>query len=273
MSNFKPNLDLVVPWEKTKYKIGEPPYIAVFKKDGKTLAYLAAKHHVRKTFEMVDFAFEKFNPQVAVVEYEHKGRPVEIHDIGTDKPVMHESVYTAALAVKNEIPVVLADTGYTAEIFEKVYKCSGNADWVVNAVQLKWIINNAMGCKRKSGKQGTLANEVENFKKFMHKDWMPGPPDEDAVRKLFLSEFGADFDSVDLETFLSNDWRAPKTGTIINQLHDQINIHVRDPFMLSNIANALNSHDVVFGIFGEGHYRSQRLVLEDMMGEPEYIWE
>ena len=48
-------------------------------------------------------------------------------------------------------------------------------------------------------------------------------------------------------------------------------MHGRDPFMLRNIAAALNRYDTVFAVFGEGHYRSQRLVLEDMLGKPEYI--
>ena len=41
--------------------------------------------------------------------------------------------------------------------------------------------------------------------------------------------------------------------------------------MLENIAAALNKYDTVFAIFGGGHYEVQRLVLEDMMGKPEYI--
>ena len=41
--------------------------------------------------------------------------------------------------------------------------------------------------------------------------------------------------------------------------------------MLQNIATALNKYDVVFAIFGSGHFESQRLALIDMMGKPKYI--
>lgn len=60
-------------------------------------------------------------------------------------------------------------------------------------------------------------------------------------------------------------------GNIYNQMCDYLGRMGRDRFMLNNIAMALNKYDTVFAIFGIGHYESQRLVLEDMMGKPEYI--
>lgn len=50
-----------------------------------------------------------------------------------------------------------------------------------------------------------------------------------------------------------------------------INMFGRDRFMLDNIAMALNKYNVVFAIFGSGHYEQQRLALIDMLGEPKYI--
>ncbi|MBQ8473646.1 MAG: hypothetical protein IJ500_02170 [Alphaproteobacteria bacterium] len=50
-----------------------------------------------------------------------------------------------------------------------------------------------------------------------------------------------------------------------------LNKYGRDKFMLQNIATALNKYDVVFAIFGSGHFVSQRLALIDMMGIPKYI--
>ena len=81
------------------------PYLAVFKKSGKTLVYLAADHCTQKTFRMVDMAFQKFNPNIAVVEFEREGRRFEI------KPGerMHESIYVAAIANSRAVPVVKAD--------------------------------------------------------------------------------------------------------------------------------------------------------------------
>ena len=63
----------------------------------------------------------------------------------------------------------------------------------------------------------------------------------------------------------------PKDHT--EQQHEQYIwlLRQRDRFMLQNIVVALNKWDTVFVIFGGTHFVNQRLVLEDMMGKPEYI--
>ena len=60
-------------------------------------------------------------------------------------------------------------------------------------------------------------------------------------------------------------------GDIYQQMHAHLCLYGRDKFMLQNIAEALNKYDNVFAIFGGMHYAMERLVLEDMMGKPEYI--
>ena len=59
---------------------------------------------------------------------------------------------------------------------------------------------------------------------------------------------------------------------IYNFYANEIDRYGRDPFMVKNIASALNKYNTVFfATFGHGHYCSQRLILEDMLGQPEYI--
>ena len=60
-------------------------------------------------------------------------------------------------------------------------------------------------------------------------------------------------------------------GNLYQQMSAYVDLYGRDRFMVQNIAAALNKYDTVFAIFGSGHYEHQRLVLEDMMGKPEYI--
>ena len=62
-----------------------------------------------------------------------------------------------------------------------------------------------------------------------------------------------------------------RAGPSKNKMCEYLSKYGRDKFMLENIATALNKYNTVFAIFGSGHYEAQRLVLEDMMGEPEYI--
>ena len=62
-------------------------------------------------------------------------------------------------------------------------------------------------------------------------------------------------------------------GNKLQQDCAKLNMYARNPFMLENIAIALNKYDTVFCIFGEGHLCEQSAVLEDMLGKPEYITE
>ena len=55
------------------------------------------------------------------------------------------------------------------------------------------------------------------------------------------------------------------------EMNIALNLFGRNRFMLDNIAVALNKYNVVFAIFGAGHYEEQRLALIDMMGQPKYI--
>ncbi len=76
-------------------------------------------------------------------------------------------------------------------------------------------------------------------------------------------------ESADLSKVLSHEPNI--NGNLYQQMCEYLGMAGRDKFMLQNIAVALNKYDTVFCIFGVGHYEKQRLVLEDMMGEPEYI--
>lgn len=63
-------------------------------------------------------------------------------------------------------------------------------------------------------------------------------------------------------------------GNDLEKAGAKLNRYGRNPFMLQNIATALNKYDTVFVIFGEGHLREQYDALKDMFGAlPEYITE
>ena len=88
-------------------KLKDPfPYIAVFEKDGKPkLIYLAAEHTKERTFDMVDYIYKNFNPQIAVVEWERTGRDLNTCEGGSPR----EAAYSAARASDNNIPFILSD--------------------------------------------------------------------------------------------------------------------------------------------------------------------
>lgn len=88
--------------------------------------------------------------------------------------------------------------------------------------------------------------------------------------KLAVLGDGADVDYLD--KVLHSE---PKfDGNDLEKANAKFNKYGRNPFMLQNIASALNKYDTVFCIFGEGHLREQQDVLNDMFGTvPEYITE
>ena len=62
-----------------------------------------------------------------------------------------------------------------------------------------------------------------------------------------------------------------RAGPSKDKMCEYLNKFGRNRFMLENIVAALNKYNTVFAIFGKGHYEEQRLVLEGMLGKPEYI--
>ncbi|MDR2412700.1 MAG: hypothetical protein LBD50_00620 [Rickettsiales bacterium] len=199
---FKPNFDLYKPWEDSE-KVYRPPYLAVFRKNAKTLLYIAEKHGDNKSFDMTDFCFSEKSPakpEIAVVEFENSGRKINPNMIQNNN-----LVYAAAVATKHNTPVVFADLS-----------------------------------------------------------------DDDNIDVLNKQNPGRKFTIDDLNKVLTAGGPSTKKGEY-SLLSHQLNMYGRDPFMINNIMAALNKYDVVLAVFGEGHYRSQRLIIEDMMGTPEYI--
>jgi hypothetical protein len=197
-----PNIDLYKTWEESE-NVGRYPYIAVFKKDGKTLIYIAEDHGANKSYDMTDFCFSDKSPaqpQIAVVEYRNSAREITQGEIP-----QNNLIYAAAVAAKRGLPVVFADLS-----------------------------------------------------------------DEEMLAILREKHPDREFTEQDLHKSLTAGGPSVKKGEY-NFFSHEINLYGRDPYMVKNIAAALNKYDVVLAVFGDGHYRSQRLILEDMMGKPEYI--
>ena len=264
-NEFTPNLKLLQTWENAGQtsKQHKQPYIAVYRKDGKTLIYLASDHNSGKTLDMVDYIYKKYAPEIAVVEFERTGRKLK------EKCSWNEFEYSAGIASDKNIPVVLADLSYEDKV-KVVLTKNSNA---YKAMQAEWMIKNAISYKKQFGKNSNAEKEVHNFKIFNHNPELGKTMNTEEFKSWFKKEFDKDFDKVELNTVFKKGWSAPKsTGTIFNKLSEDEDFYGRDPFMLKNIAAALNRYDIVYAAFGEGHYRSHRKVLEDMLGKPTYIW-
>ena len=204
--SFKPNFDLLAEWKdvvRAKEYASDSAFIAVFKRDNKTLVYMCDHHTKNYSFDMVDFCFSDYfgiKPEILLVEMENSGYERKFSSGWIQGNTLS---YAAVLAEQRNIPYVFADL--SDEQMMDVIKLGFSDEEITNGV--------------------------------LHKVLRSGPTGENIYNKMcsYLSKNG------------------------------------RDRFMLENIATALDKYDTVFAIFGAGHYESQRLVLEDMMGKPEYI--
>ena len=199
---FKPNFDLLFCWKdakKSKDFASNSAYIAIFKRDNKTLVYMCDAHWLNISFNMVDMCFADdfgIKPDVLIAEMENAGFERKLGWSGYQNNTL---AYALAVATKKKIPVVLAD----------------------------------------------LSDEQ------MMRVLRVGFPDKEITKDVLHQTLRA--------------------GPNKDEMCEYLNKYGRDRFMLENIAAALNKYDTVFAIFGGGHYEVQRLVLEDMMGKPEYI--
>ena len=204
---FKPNFDLLRDWasaEKSQNFASNSAYVAIFRKDDKTLVYMCDRHGENISFNMVDMCFADdfgVKPDVLLTEIENTGFERKFNWYGYQSNTL---VYAAEIAAQRNIPVVFSD---------------------LSDSQYVDVIN----C---------------------------GFPDNKIT-------------TIDLDRVLSSE--PNMNGNLSQQMSSYLNVMGRDRFMLQNIAAALNRYDTVFAIFGVGHYENQRLVLEDMLGKPEYI--
>lgn len=204
---FKPNLSLIRMWgdEAVKMPTKQTPFVAVFKRGGKTLVYMGDKHSHNISFDMVDMCFANdfdMKPNVLLTEMENDGYEWKLGPHGFQ---VNTLAYAAGVAAKQKVPVVFADL---------------------------------------SDSQGIDVLRMLRPGKKIDVDFL-----DNMLRKTIPNSQGND----------------------LEKLHAEYDKYGRDTFMVQNIAAALNKYDVVFCIFGTGHYAQQQLVLEDMMGRPEYI--
>ena len=176
----------------------------------------------------------------------------------------HESSYTALKSKQRQIPVVLADLGYGFGVYKRLVEINKNN---LILAQVDWIIGNIISYKKMYNQKTTAERELKLFNLRAKENNFPTAKIED-IKYWFLNEYGKDIDAADLAEI---DFIPKSKGKKLNVFYYTVGRLIRDPFMLKNIELALNKYDTVFVCFGEGHYRSQKGIIEDSLGVPEYI--
>ena len=242
------------------YKKTKPPFLAVYHTNGKTLVLLAAKHGP-ESLPIVQYVFNEYHPQVALIEREKGFR------IGNCKT--NEGAYTAALSTKHNIPLVRTDADY-----EKQWQYAKKYGFSYEDFQMSWIIKNADGVAKYEHKQPTALEEIKNYKHDVHNPAWGELFIEKHLSEYFKQHYKMDFNStdfiqlrLDLQNTSPQKW--VKKTPFYKMMHGQPD--VRSVFMLKNIAAALNEYKVVFSEMGAGHFIDIHKALEKMLGKPYYI--
>ncbi|MBR3603727.1 MAG: hypothetical protein IKL48_03455 [Elusimicrobiaceae bacterium] len=261
---FTPDTSLVIdptPQEASAfYDKTRPPFLAVYQKGKKTLVLLAASHGPQ-SLPAVQYAFEEYTPNVALIEREpgfHFGNCNE-----------HEDAYTAALSGKNNIPLVRTDAD-----LETQWKYAKKHGFSYDDFQMFWIIRNAYGFAKYEGKQTNAAQEIRDYKRTVHNPVWGELFTEERLLAYFNKHYHKDFNTTDFISFYMDLMEvSPKEWVretpFYKIMHGQPD--VRSVFMLENIAAALNEYQVVFSEMGAVHFIDIHKALEKMLGKPHYI--
>jgi len=261
---FKANTNLIInPTEKQTNAVfdkAQPPFLAVYQKNGRTLVLLAAEHGP-KSLPAVQYSFNEYHPQVALIEREPKS------PIGNCKT--NEDGYTAALSAKNNTPLVRIDADY-----EKQWQYAKKNGFSYEDFQMFWIIKNAEGVAKHENKQPTAKEEIENYKNEVHNPAWGNLFTQESLSEYFKQHYYGYFNSTDfiklrLDLQSSSPKKWVKKTPFYKMMHAQPD--VRSVFMLQNIAAALNEYEIVFCEMGSGHFIDIHKALKKMLGKPHYI--
>ena len=233
------------------------PYLAVYKKGNKTLVYLAAKHSP-ETIPSVQYAFDVFNPQIALVEREPNEPFIPCNE--------GEDGYTAALSAKRQIPLVRADAS-----LERQWNAAKQAGFSYEDWQTVWLIRTAYY----GGLEGHITNARAAIKDYERRHHNPswGPLfTEDGLLGYFTKNYQKDFNNMDFVQFFYDltDVYERNPNTPFNRLLVNMDT-TRNSYMLQNIVQALNQYDTVFVESGSAHYHYLTKALKKMLGKPHYI--
>ena len=242
-------------------KFPPPPFLTVYQKGNKKLVLLAARHGA-ESLPSVQYAFDVYVPQVALVERE----PGEAFGGPCTEA---EDSYTAALAGKQQIPLVRADIS-----LEKQWQFAKEHGFSYEDWQMLWIIRDGYGRARETDQPFAPAEAIAAYaKRDHHVAWGELFTEKrlNAYFKKYYKQNFAETDFIRLYQDLMNVYPEKwVTKTPFYRLNSAIGL-ARSRFMLQNIAAALNQYDVVFAEMGAGHYMDLVVALENMLGEPQVI--
>ena len=271
-STFVANDALLQPWS-TKLETQEPytyPYAALYKKRGKTLIYVAARHEVSTnspTFRLVKKTFETFSPNILILE-----------GLAPDQP-MDRMVFFAEDCVKRDFQSC-GENFYAIHLVHKTKSTfiSGeppDEDILKSIVQkgyehkeliLFYFLRQIPQMKREGSLQKDhFANQANTYlaqrAKKLHVD---SKIDFTDFQLWYQQKMNKEFVLDEINTEVP----APRyDGTYMQKFSQHVE-DMRDSMIIKKIAKSLNEQETVMVVYGGSHLSVQRQALEAMLGKP-----
>lgn len=222
------------------------PYGVVYKKENKTLIYCTVKRGTDVAHNFIDYMFDKYRPEVAVVEYEQdKKMPIS--------KCKHEAVYTALKASAENIPVLFADKGFGFSAYNKLL---ATAPEYATCCKVNTIVT-----YMSNNKHANLEDAVFEFNQRAKRSGFP-IANLNEIKQFLESEYGKDpmvYYSISKES-------KRNTGKKLNTFLAELNKRVRDPFFVLKVEEALKLYDVVLVVANLGRHMAQIKLLENTFG-------
>jgi hypothetical protein len=273
---LRPDLSLLQPRraDDRDEDVEGTPHVAMFDKDGKQLLFIAARHgqdiEGSPTHAFVREAMRRFRPQVAIIEgvSTSKGPQPERFMKSARRRVASgnapEAMYTAVLA--DDLGAVVIGGEPDDEVTPQVIREAGYSDEDLLGFLLARRLVSMLRNDRIDDEFLELADRSLRQLKARHR--IESDFDAQDFLEWYETHLGAPFNPRRVKQEVSPS--AVDEPTILRKMAILV-MKAREHNLAELEARMLREHDRVLVVYGSGHLRWERAMLEQMLGPPEFV--
>lgn len=273
---LQPDLSLLQPRraDDRDEDVEGTPHVAMFNRGGKSLLFLAARHErdieSAPTHAFVREAMERFRPEVAIIEglSTSEGPQPERFMENARKRVASgmapESMYTAVLA--DELDAVVIGGEPDSEVIPRVIREAGYSDEDL----LGFLLTRRVASMAQSGRMEAEFEEVadRHLRQLKARFSIESGFDSEAFFGWYEAAVGRPFNPRRAKQEVSPS--AVDDPTSLRRMAVLV-MKAREHNLAELEARMLREHDRVLVVYGSGHLRWERAMLEKMLGPPEFV--
>lgn len=249
-----------------------PPYIAFFKTHDRQLLYIATKHQTgikNSTFELIKNAFDKFNPDIVLLEGIEETKDTApnwikkyIQQFCLPKWQCGEPLYAAHLAIIKNIKFLGAEPENS-----EIFKLLQSQNYSKQDVVFFYFTRQIPQYYRE--KRIISQNDITKlFTEFLPNYAKNHEYSFDDYQLWLKEKMGR---KINLQDLIDAELTAPiATGNYLQKLSSKLGI-IRDQHITKAILENVAKYKKTLIIFGHSHYFTQKDVLEKYLGNASYF--